>query len=145
MKNPEHKENYIGWKNSWHKWIVLAAGIIQVIGFFTDVNEYRELSNTGIFSDTAWETYSMLSREKLSIKLLSAVCLLIVFIMVSFIKDKTTLNRAEVAALIVILIVWIVIGICFQLISYDHSQIIFGAFCLLIGGAIIYKLFKKKK
>ena len=145
MKHPERKENHIVWKKSWHKWIVLAAGIIQVIGFFIDVSEYREVANAGIFSDTAWEMYSMLSREKLSIKLLSAVCLLIVFIMASFIKDKATLKRAELAALIVVLIIWVVIGICFQLISSDHSQMIFSAFCLLIGGAIIYMLLKKKK
>lgn len=132
-------------EKNWHKWVVLAAGIIQLTGFFIDINEYREIANAGIFSDTAWEMYSMLSREKLSIKLLSAVCLLIVFILFSFIKDKSTLKRAELIALIVVLIVWIVIGICFQLMSYAHSRIIFSAFCLLIGAAIIYKLIKRKK
>lgn len=121
MKHPESKEknqadNYVGWKKPWHKWVVLTAGIVQLIRFFVDVNEYREIANSGIFSDTAWEMYAMLKREQFSIKLLSAVCLLIIF----------------------------VIGICFQLVSYDHSRILFGTFCLLIGGALAFILLKKR-
>ena len=149
MKHPESKEknqadNYVGWKKSWHKWVVLTAGIVQLISFFVDVNEYREIANSGIFSDTAWEMYAMLKREQFSIKLLSAICLLIVFVIGIFAKDKITLKRAEIFALLSILIIWVVIGICFQLVSYDHSQILFGTFCLLIGGALAFILLKKR-
>ena len=149
MKHPESKEknqadNYVGWKKSWHKWVVLTAGIVQLISFFVDVNEYREIANSGIFSDTAWEMYAMLKREQFSIKLLSAVCLLIVFVIGIFAKDKITLKRAEIFALLSILIIWVVIGICFQLVSYDHSQILFGTFGLLIGGALAFILLKKR-
>ena len=149
MKHPESKEknqadNYVGWKKPWHKWVVLTAGIVQLISFFVDVNEYREIANSGIFSDTAWEMYSMLKREQFSIKLLSAICLLIVFVIGTFAKDKITLKRAEMFALLSIFIIWVIIGICFQLVSYDHSQILFGAFCLFIGGALAFILLKKR-
>ena len=69
MKHPESKEknqadNYVGWKKPWHKWVVLTAGIVQLIRFFVDVNEHREIANSGIFSVTAWEMYAMLKRER---------------------------------------------------------------------------------
>ena len=138
-------DNSIGWKKEWHKLVVLLAALGQTISFLIVLSDYRNMPNEGSISDTIWKAYEMQLKTQCSLRLMSAVIFFGILFIGTYAKSKESLRRAEMIFLIILFGVWLGIGFCFELLSYDQGRLLFGFFLVLIGVCVVYTLIKKKE
>ena len=52
--------SYTYWKKPWAKWCVLAAGLLQLLALWINLNDYRQVSSVWdqIMSEDAWKSYA---------------------------------------------------------------------------------------
>ena len=58
MRDTGKSENFTYWKRPWHPWLILAAGILQLLCLWMNVREYGNVSGAGVLSDLEWERYA---------------------------------------------------------------------------------------
>ena len=120
--NQSEKYNY--WKKPWHKWAVLGGAILQMIGLYLRIQEYRDISRPEIraqlFSESGWESYVTQQYFQFSISIIMICLFLGCFVIGIYSRSKRTSDISTGVLLIIFTLFWCVVGLRFQ--SFRKAQ-----------------------
>ena len=46
------------WKRPWHKWLILAAAVLQLLNLWLNLRQYRQVVAAGVFSAAEMASYA---------------------------------------------------------------------------------------
>lgn len=144
MMDMRRSENFTYWKRPWQKWLVFTVGIFQVISLSLNVQEYKDIAETGIFSSSAWESYAAQQSFQCAINGLTAAIFLGIFLIGIFAQSQRVARMAEGLFLLVLALAWGIVGFVLQLTSQDGIKFIWGLLLLLTFGGSAYDFWKSR-
>lgn len=140
----EKSENYTYWKRPWQKWIVLIAGVLQIISLSLNIQEYKDVAGTRIFSSSVWDSYAVQQSFQCAINGFSAALFLGVFLIGIIARSKKVARIAEGVLLLVLALVWGGVGFVLRITSQNGIKIIWGLLLLLTFCGGVYNLWKRQ-
>ena len=140
--------SYIYWKKPWAKWCVLAAGLLQLLALWINLNDYRQVSSVWdqIMSEDAWKSYAsnMLFNCSLNgfMVLLFFACLL----NGSLARSERTARRNDGITLLLWAVLWGAARLCFPQLWYSGQKRFWWLLLLLMAlGGWVFSLCKSRK
>ena len=123
MIDTEKSENFIYWRRPWQKWLVLIAGILQLINLSLNVQEYKDIAKVGIFSSYEWESYAVQQSFVCALNGLTAAIFLGIFLIGIFARSQK-------------------VGSVLQITSQSTAKIIWGLLLVATFGGSIYTFWR---
>ena len=142
MMDTEKSENFIYWRRPWQKWLVLIAGILQVINLSLNVQEYKDIVKVGIFSSSVWKSYVVQQSFLCALNGLTAAIFLGIFLIGIFARSQKVARMAEGVLLLVLALTWGIVGSVLQIISQSTAKIIWGLLLVATFGGSIYTFWR---
>ena len=102
MKN----EGFIYWRRPRHKWFVLAAGALQLLCLWMNVQEYGEISAAGVLSASQWADFAAQKNFQCAVNGLLAACFFGVFAVGMLAGSRRAARRLEGALLLLLAAAW---------------------------------------
>lgn len=128
--------NYTYWKRPWHKWIILAAALIQLLCLWMRIQEYGLISRTGISGTPEWADYTAQVNWQCALNGLMAVCLLGYFLIGVFARTKKEAGFAGGLLLLLLALAWGAAGFGLHLLSSASRMFLWSLLLLTaIAGA----------
>lgn len=137
-------ENFTYWKHPRQKWLVLIAGILQVISLSLNIQEYKDIAKTGILSFSVWESYAVSQSFRCAINGWTAANFLGIFLIGIFAQSPKGARMAEGLFLLILALAWGIVGFVLRLTSQDGIKIIWGLLLLLTFGGSVYTFWKSR-
>lgn len=133
---PQTRPEFTYWKRPWHKWLVLAAALLQLLCLWMNIQECNDISKAGILSASEWADYVAQKNWQCAINGMMAACCLGTFFVGLFVRSQKEARLIDGLLLLFLALAWGVTGVALQLISLSGK----GLFWLLIlliafGGA----------
>lgn len=127
------------WKRPWHRWVILAVGILQLIALRLHIQEYRNLADVQerIFSAAEWEQIAAQQLMQCSISALLAAVFFSVFIIGHFSRSKRSARLADGILCVVLGLAWGAAGLLLPM-RYSTGDTVIWLVILLLalgGGA----------
>lgn len=140
MYNRNECNGFTYWKRPWHKWLVLAAGVMQLICLWMNIREYQEIAAAGIFS--AAELANIASSKYLQCALngLLAGIFFGTILIGMCVRSKRESRRAEGILFLVLSVVWGTAGAILHTFSLSGRGISWVLILLLMLGGTVYGL-----
>ena len=134
-------EKFSYWKRPWHRWLILAVGILQLINLWINCQEYHKYLqiHERIFSVAEWEQIFAQELMQCASSGLQAATFLGIFLIGCFAKSKRTARISEGILLLALGVAWSVAGLLMPLTSSRGNTVLWAAITLLAlgGGATI--------
>lgn len=133
------------WKRPWHKWLILATGILMLVCLWRNVQEYRNLAGADIFSPAQWARYTAQSGFQCAGNGLAAAVFLGSFLIGTLARSPRAAMLAEGALLLILALGWGAAGYFFRLAAADVDGVFWALILMLalVGG--IHSLWKSRK
>lgn len=140
----ETSENFTYWKRPWQKWLVLIAGILQIISLWLNIQEYKDFANVKdrIFSSAAWDTYAVQQSFQCAMNGFIAASFIGVFLIGTLARSQKVARMAESVLLLVLALIWGIVGFALQIASQSTTKIIWGLLLIVIFSGSIYTFWK---
>ena len=137
MHGAKNEDRYTYWKRPWHKWIILAAAVIQLLCLWMDIRKYRDISAAGVLSLSEWERFSAQQLFLCALNGLMAVCFLGIVSIGVLARSQKAARLAEGIFLLLLAAAWGAAGPALHLFS-SNGKGIFWTFIwiLMVGGAV---------
>lgn len=145
MDNTLSSDPYRFWKRPWQKWVVLAAGIAQLLTLRMTVREYRTIRRLGILSSSAWLDYRADAHMQCALQALSAILFLGGFLIGVLAKSKQGAMLSERIFLICLTLFWGILGVLLQLPTLHSTRLLWSLILLLLAVSSIYSLLKSRR
>ena len=145
----DQSESYTFWRKPWHKWLILAVAVLQMVGLWFQIQDYRAISQnevrTKLFSQSAWESYATQQHFHFAISSLIIGVVLFCFFLGFFAKSKKIAELSTGILLIVFSFIWCLISFFIPIFTEISMTIFWGVFLiiLLVGG--IHSIWQSKK
>ena len=94
------------WKRPWHKFIPLAAALLQLVSLWLNLRQYREVAAAGVFSAAEMTSYAHDTALRCTLSGFLAVCFFAVLLIGLFARSKRGARRAEGVLLLVLGLAW---------------------------------------
>ncbi len=91
----DNKNEFSYWKKAWHKWIVFAAGIIQIPLLLRNIANYNIVIEADIFTPEKLSEYILNQRFNCLTNILCAVVFIGLFIVGCLARDKKSARLGE--------------------------------------------------
>lgn len=124
----ENSTGHTYWKRPWHKWLILATAILQLLCLWMNLREYRSISAAGILSDPAWTDYAAQKRLQCALNGMMAACFSGHFLIGVLARSPKTARLAEGLLLLLLALAWAAACLVLQLFSRNGK----GALAALI-------------
>ena len=106
MRTMRQSDNFTYWKRPWHKWIVLAAALVQLLCLWTNIQEYRFVSGTEIFSSSGWARYAVQQGLQCALNGMMAAAFLGIFLIGIWTRSQRAARLAEGLLLLFLALAW---------------------------------------
>lgn len=144
----QETSGYTYWKKPWAKWCVLAAGLLQLLSLWIDLNGYRQVLSiwNHVMSDAAWMDYSSQAVQRCSVKALTAAVFFGILIVGRIARSEKAARWSEGILLLTLALLWGAAGLCFLTLRYGGHELLWWMLLLLamLGGGI-FVLYKSRK
>ena len=94
------------WKWAGLRWLVLGAGVLQLVSLAMQINDWIDLAGAGIFSAAEWQRYCAGEALHCGCTGLLAAVFLGCFVIGQRAKSRRASRRAEGVMLLVLAVVW---------------------------------------
>lgn len=138
-------DKFAYWKRPWHKWIVLTAGVLQLVFLWMNIREYNGISSAGILSASAWADFAAWKHLQCSINGILAVLLMGFFAIGVSAGTQKKARLAESVLMLLSASGWIAAGAVLHMFSSDGKGLVFILIFLLTLAASAYSFCKYKK
>jgi len=137
MRGEESQNEFSYWKRPWHKWLILAAAILQLLGFWMNLREYHDISAAGILSASGWAEYAAAKMWQCAMSGILFICFSGMFLTGLFVRSQRAAHLAEGVLLLLLFFAWGTAGLALHLFSPGAKRL-FGVLILFIalGGAV---------
>lgn len=139
--------SYTYWKKPWAKWCVLAAGLLQLLALWINLNDYRQVSSVWdqIMSEDAWKSYASQTILSCSIKAFTAALFFGILIVGGAARSEKAARRGEGITLLLWAVLWGAARLCFPQLWYSGQKLFWWLLFItaLVGG--ILSLCKSRK
>jgi len=142
---PMKEEKFTWWKHPWQKWLLLAAGLLQLPCLWMNIQEYQRISAAGILSASEWAGYSSKQMTSCTCNALAAACFLGAFFIGLCARSEKTALLAGTVFLSVLTVAWGVAGCGLHLFSVSLPGLFYAFILLLLLGGAVYSLLKYRK
>ena len=122
------------WKRPWHKWLILAAAILQLLNLWLNLRQYRKVADAGVFSAAEMASYTHDAALQCAFCGLMAACFFAALLIGLFARSKQAARLAEGTLLLVLGLVW---GILCGALGL-FTQGLDGLLCRLILGLTFF-------
>lgn len=135
--------NFVYWKRTWQKWLILIAGLLQLMGLWLGLNEYQDAARVKdlLFSPAAWDGYAAQQSVQCAISGLSAAIFLGIFLIGMFARSLKSARRLEGVLLLVSASAWGIAGLVLPVTSRQTTTILWALFFLLLLAACVGRLY----
>lgn len=125
------------WKRPWHKWIILAAALLQLLALWMNVREYMDIFRAGIFSSSGWADYAAGKSVQIALSGMLSALFFGIFLIGDLVRGQRSARRAEGLLLLFLALVWGVLGFLSPLTSPGSDRALWVLVLLfeLGGGA----------
>ena len=135
MRVDKGSADYSYWKWSWVKWLVLAAGLLELVQLGMSIREYRYISEAGILSDQAWASFAVQEKLQFVLKGALAACFFGTFLIGALCRSRKQARLAESALLLALALVWTAALIALRPTSSADRFLGALVLCATAGGA----------
>ena len=134
------------WKRPWHKWIILAAAILQLLCLWMNLREYNDIAAVGILNASEWASFAVQKIFQCALNGITAACFFGFFLIGILVHSQKALRLAEGILLLFLAFAWGATGLSLQLFSL-HGKGLFSIilFILMLAGAAYGFLQWRKK
>jgi len=145
MRGEEKQEGFSYWKRPWHKWLILAAAVLQLLCLWMNIQEYHSISAAGILSASQWADYAASKIWQCAMNGVMLTCFFGTFLIGVFVQSQRAARLAEGVLLLLLSFAWGAAGFALHLFSPDLRGL-FGVLILLIAfGGAVYDLWRCRK
>ena len=136
MREDKGPANKPYWRWPWARWLVLAAGLLELALLGMNVREYRFISGAGILSDEAWASFAAQQKLQFVLNGTLAVCFLGTYLIGTLTRSQKQARLAEFFLLLALAIAWAAAIIALR--PASGVDRLFGALllCVTAGGAV---------
>ena len=120
------------WKRPWHKWLILAVAVLQLLNLWLNLRQYRQVVAAGVFSAAEMTSYAHDTALRCAFSGLLAACFFAALLIGSFARSKRMARMAEGLLLLALGLAW---GITCGILGL-FTQGLDGLLCRLILGLI---------
>lgn len=145
MYGGKKRDGYTYWKRSWHKWLILAAAILQLLCLWMNVREYREYAAAGILSASAWAVYAAQKIWQCALNGVMAACFSGVFLIGMFAQSQRAARLAEGVLLLLLAAACGGAGMALHLFSRSGKGLLWVLILLIALGGAAYDLWQYRK
>ena len=145
MNVTEKQDGFTYWKRSWHKWLILAVAIIQLLCLWMNVQEYNKIFRAGILNDTEWADYAASKIWQCALNGVMAGCFLGTFLIGIFAKCQRTARLLEGMLLLLLFFVCGTVGFTLHIFSLSGKGLVWTLILLIAFGGAIYDFWQYKK
>ncbi len=145
MNGTEKQDEFTYWKRSWHKWLILAVAIIQLLCLWMNIQEYNRIFTVGILSTSEWADYAASKNWQCAINGVMAGCFLGTFLIGIFAKSQRTARLAEGVLLLFLFFVCGTIGFTLHLFSLSGKGLVWILILLIAFGGAIHNFWQYRK
>lgn len=135
MREDKGPGDYSYWKWSWAKWLVLAAGLLELVQLGMNIREYHDLSGAGIFSGQAWTAYAAQVKRQCVLEGSVAACFFGTFLIGALCRSRKQARLAECVLLLALALVWTAALIALRPASGADRGLGALVLCAAAGGA----------
>ncbi len=145
MRDNAKSRKFMYWKRPWHKWVILAAAVLQLICLWLNFREYKNISASEIYSVSEWADYAVRKNLQCALNGLAAACFLGIFIIGDLAMSKGAARLAECGLLSVLAFAWGAAGLALNLFSMQGTRIYWGIILILIICGAVYSFLEYRK
>lgn len=133
------------WKRPWHKWIVLAASLLQLPVLWMNLLDYRQVAAAGIFSPPELTKYTAQVCLQCGSNGLLAAGFLGIFLIGVGARTKQSARRAEGLLYLLLAAGWAAAGTALHQLSLSGRGLWWTGTLIVLLGCGIYDLLTYKK
>ena len=144
----QEKRSYTYWKKPWAKWCVLAAGLLQLLALWMNLNDYRRVSAVWehIMSEDAWKSYALETLFSCSLEGFMAALFFGCLLAGGLARSERTARRNDGIMLLIWAMLWGAARLCFPQLQYIGREIFWWWFLFFVAlGGGIFSLFRSRK
>lgn len=145
MRNNNDQAEYSYWKWSWQKWVVLVAGLGQIVPLWININEYNDISRANILSASAWEQYASRTTMQCALYVALIIIFLGTFLIGALSRSRRSAKLAEGFLLLFFALVWGAAGFLPHLLSSGGNRVLWLVLLLLSLGGAVYSLVRYRR
>ena len=83
------------WKRPWHKWLILAAAVLQLLSLWLDLRQYRQIVDARVFSAAEMASYTHDTALRCAFSGLMAACFFAALLIGLLARSKRAARMAE--------------------------------------------------
>lgn len=142
----EDSKSFIYWKRAWQKWLTLAAGVLQVISLWLNMQKYREIAKVKdlIFSSAAWTDYALQQTFLCTFNGFSAAFFFGIFFVGILARSQKAARISEGLIVLILTFLWGGIGFILPIRSQIGITILWVGLLLSLFVGSMYALWKIK-
>lgn len=145
MHDMKKSNGFTYWKRPWHKWLILATAVLQLLCLWMNIREYHNVSAAGILSVSEWASYAAQKNFQCALNGMMAACFLGIFLIGILAHSQKVARPAEGILLLLLAFAWGVTGLALRLFSLSGKGL-FGVLILILAlGGAAYDLLKYRK
>lgn len=144
MQKGEAVESFSYWKRPYHKWVILAAAILQFLCLWINIRKFRDVTQAGIFSAAEWENYTAQKGLQCAINGLTAAAFLGSFLIGVLARSRKAARLAEGMLLLCLALFWGAGGLVFHLAVAGSGRVIWILLLLSALGGSVYSFSRSR-
>lgn len=94
------------WKRPWHKWLILAAAVLQLLSLWLDLRQYRQIVDARVFSAAEMASYTHDTALRCAFSGLMAACFFAALLIGLLARSKRAARMAEGVLLLALGLAW---------------------------------------
>lgn len=145
MRGGENQDGFSFWKRPWHKWLILAAAILQLLCLWMNMREYSDISAAGILSDSEWADYAASKIWECAMNGLLLSCFSGTFLIGIFVQSQRAAWLAEGVYLLLLSFAWGLTGFALHLFSPDRKGLFVVSILLIAVGGAVHSFYQYRK
>lgn len=140
---------FVYWKKTWHRWMVLGAVVLQVIALYLKIHDFQQISRpeirNQIFSQVGWETYAANQYFQYALIIMTICIFLYSFIIGFFVHSKKTLNVSMSILWIIVTLLWGIVGFAIPVFGNKTNMIIWLFILLISFAATVFSIRESRR
>ncbi len=141
------KAEFTYWRKPWHKWIVLALVVIEIVCVLHLWDEYRFVCDnaTKLFAEEAFKAYQINQIFTMLLFSLCAFTFFACFVVGMFAKTRKAARLSEGVFFAVMAIAWIAASFVVPFIVPGGPRFRWGMLLVVLIGAAVYSYMESRK